>query len=42
LLFGVMWLVGVGVAGVLISIAAWLWPKAGDPTPSDPVTVGGL
>jgi cytochrome c oxidase subunit I+III len=43
LLFGVMWLVAAGVAAVLISIAAWLWPRAGrEPGAggSDPVTVG--
>jgi hypothetical protein len=43
LLFGVMWLVAAGVVAVLISIAAWLWPRAGrEPGAgrSDPVTVG--
>ena len=43
LLFGVMGLVAAGVAGIVISIAAWLWPHGGTGPAaerSDPVTVG--
>ena len=44
LLFGSVGLVAAGVAGVAISIAAWLWPHGGAGAAtgrSDPVTVGG-